>query len=588
MGRSIGWCAAWVALGCGPTEPAGDPVDGPRPDPSVEVASAEPASAEVAPPAAATWTALRSLQAGFYSYGVALRRVACAGTRPGCAERIVVVNGHDQVPQLALQLGLLRSGEVQSQPTRVGRRAWHHTDALSIELDGPLGSSFDADEELLLSSLASETSEVAGGGLWLVRGEDLGVEPAPVLVGVAASAVAALPRVGAARPDLVVASYVGPAPEVPVVRCAPLGQAPAADDSPVRASALSGMQVQSLDAAAELVGGVWWLRPMPDGSDPGDGWAPVAYVDLPGTHRLLPADVDGDGVLDVVAAGRAIALLRTGEDGLPTCATLPWEAPGAPEGEGFALDLDVVRLAPDALEVVVARGCFSSRECGAALGTGLGVLGHTVRDGAVAASWFRALPGMPSAVHVDDLDDDGAPDLLVGRMAEGLADEDACALQPPERLCGSGMCLGAPLLWVDGLAADARAEAIALAVGEDPTPQTPLLSAIEPYAALDAAACGPATPHEVPAGGVISAVGPDPVLGVGSVSGPGGPRAFHHVRGERHLVLAEATAGEIVEIAWCKPPSPGYLLPSASPLGAPVDFLLSIPAGRAAAPGTAP
>lgn len=322
-------------------------------------------------------------------------------------------------------------------------------------------------------------------------------------------------------------------------------------------------------------------------------------------------DVDHDGALDIVVGGADVRVFYgpITRDKPVRWVRLPW-AKSNPNVAALGVDVaDVVGADGRVTHTWIAasRGCLNATSCSDSVAD----MGVTVwrRDAAADGcktpeKWARRdleTNGLPSAVRFTDRDDDGIPDLLVGRMTEHtdwLDDWCGPELGSRMRIPGLGL-MGAPLLAFAGARDGAagpwlKSESETITLHPGPVREIfkeffPMAFRIIAYADVrdakvrcsdekfrdqfcrfNAPRCG-----ALGVGSVLTYRGPGAIAGVDSVKDEAGSIQYHHIDGEAFITLAQRARGTVT-VDWRVTPSPAHFITSTSPIPGPSGSSLFI------------
>jgi len=498
----------------------------------------------------AQWQAagIRTLASDHHSFGAAVRRLAASRDDDCAARELLVVNGYDHVPQYLARIALRMAGGrcvPESSPRRWSPRALHFSDVAVADFDD------DGRDELVVSSFAEADGRMHTGSVRVVAGGDPWLVDPPALEiprgeGFAPASVAVGDVDGDGRLDLVVGSVWGGA----------LG---------------AGRDVKHL-RGSEIDGPTFVFR----GTGPAVDFALPDLLRPRGVIDVKLADVDLDGALDVVTAGRELSVSSG-----PDFADVGLLAAGMdPHVVAWGVDVAFMSDRGHAL-IAFTTSCFSGDECALAgvadpaFGVSLWAIAtrrsssEAARDERLVGFW--STPGIPSPVRFADVDDDAMPDLIVGLMS--MPNEVGLLMPVVGRpwLGPLGLAGAAPLVLpgVAFAAGDALGAWQALAI-RAPTPAFPMTSAIVPYAeARDAHAVVQLAPAGRATGQrVLTYEGPGQVIGAELRAPDGELVPLHHVPGDSHVSLASplpAMVGDLT-VTWQVARHPHLILTSACPL----------------------
>jgi hypothetical protein len=581
-------------------------------------AVAAPPAANAGAAGATRWRATAFAAANHFSYGVALQRHgADAGACRSAS--LWLANGNDHVPQFMTRFRVTPGARPDCVPsvavTGWSSRAMYFADVAAGDIDG------NGRDELFLASLADRDGCTDSGGVWRMSDAVASVPAAEALAGGFAAAALALGDVDRdGRMDLVVGTLGAPAglkARRVEVACDELR---AEEDAnwlrPPRPDvATSEEDLSGYEAVLGFPFSATRDRtPLRESGcrqavrHPHDNAEHSPVLVFPGAAKgaplALPAegavdvdlhDVDGDGALDVVAAGRDLRVFYgpISAKGQVRCTqmTLP------PGGTSAFLGVDAVDVrgqdgAASHTWIAASAACTELERCNHV------DFSVEVWRRARGGAWARrslAVAGLPSAVRFIDRDGAGAPDLVVGRMTEPVSGEsDAPELGERLRIPWLGW-LGAPLqVYMGAGGADPwprwEAETIALVGlrGTSPSEFFPMAFRIHPYANGLAIASGCDGEHRArecefagpfARGQVLTYSGPGAVAGVAGVRDARGPLRFHHVDGDDFVTLAAPARGR-VEVEWRVSSAPAYVVTSAGPVPGPNGYSLLVSRNR--------
>jgi len=510
-----------------------------------------PARPSTEAPPEAVWkaAAIRTLASDHHSFGAAVRRFQNSGDT--CSGReLLVVNGYDHVPQYLARIDFRAAGGrcvPETTPRRWSPRALHYSDIAVADFDG------DGLDELVVAAFAEADGRMHGGSVRVVPGADPWLVDPPALaigagLGFAPASVAIGDVDADGRLDIVVGSLWSGA----------LG---------------TGRDVKHI-RGGELDGPTFVFR----GTTTIDEFSAPILLAARGVLDVKLVDVDLDGALDIVSAGRAVTI-HYGPAFIDV-RTLPLAEGMA---DAVALSLDVALL-PDRQRTLVAftTSCFSADECTLGALGGRAAFGASVWSIATHGSdkpraespiGFWPTPGIPSPVRFGDIDEDALPDLLVGLMS---IPSDAGLLVPvvgrpwlgPLGLVGAAPLLlpGNDLMAEPPLAATAWQ---ALSV-RAPAPAFPMTSAIVPY--VDARDAYPVIGEPESGHAVLSYSGPGQVVAAQVHTAAGDEVPIHIVTGDPFVTLVEPSAKLLhtdLTVTWHIVRHPHIILTSACPLAGP-------------------
>lgn len=562
--------------------------------------NAEPEPSSAAPPRRWAFFATTFLVDKLYSHGIAVQRAAAAGS--DCSQdQFIVANGHDHTPQFAARVAVHPSSCTPTmKPAKWSGAARHFADVAAADLDG------DGADEIVMASLADPTQRLDTGSVFFI--DAAGTERPLVAgsdteAGYAASSLAIGDLDEDGDLDILVGSFWAPkammtADRQLATREVEVAKTSTEDKCSVQKSKsdfpvwppIFGFPVGSTPRGevvsepapllgSDLTGAVFvYLQTQPGVFQPG-GW-----LDSPAAVDLHLEDIDGDGHLDLLTAGRAIRIIYgplIGGNGPIEVQKLPWSGANREPLLAHSVDVAFVDVGGHNPQVIIAanEGCFNIAECGTLCAPGV-ALWSAARTGTRQEQWkqsFRYTPGLASALRFSSLDDgDKRPDLIVGRMSEADAQRCDCANRPQL----GRACIGAPLLAFRGANDDTNAwlnrQADVIDIIDIGKPKgrdgvlLPMSFRILPYANGQTRNRIEADDRTHPAAGTaVTYTGAGHVVHVaGVMTTEGTPLAFRHIHGERHITLTAPYHGA-VNVSWRIVSGPGFLVTSASPLRAP-------------------
>lgn len=498
--------------------------------------------------------AARALPSHYYSFRAAARRLGPRPTSDRCADReLLIANGYDHTPQHLARIAFRAAGDAcvpAAHPYAWSPRALHYSDVAIADFDR------DGEDEIVVTAFAEVGGRMHTGGVYVIGGADPWRSDPPALAlddddGHAPSSVAIGDLDADGRLDLVVGTFWrgprGAGRDVKHVRGAEL-------DGPTLL--FRGGDPRALDFARAT------------------SLAPRGVIDV---HL---ADVDRDGALDIVTAGRVVTILF-GPD-LSEARELPL---GDEPGVAVAPSIDVAWSARhDAALIAFTASCLSAEECAraeGARGVALWIVGPD-REVRRVASWATAEVPAPLRFAAlgagDEREVSDLPDLVVGVMNEPISD-GASAIVGRPWLGPLGLVGGSPLVLSAGsldaalsvmadpdeAPADDAFERLALRA---PAPTQPMASAIVPWA--DPSDARPVVQHLARARPVLTYTGPGEVVGAEVRTLEGAPVPVHHVAGDAHVSLAipvdDALARGGLVVTWRVVERPHLIITSACPV----------------------
>jgi len=488
--------------------------------------------------------AVRTLASDHYSFRAAVRRTGSGPRSDSCADReLLIVNGYDHAPQYLARIAFRGAGAScvpETEPFAWSPRALHYSDVAVADFDR------DGHDEIVVSAFAEVGGRMDTGGVYVVAGHDPWRVDPPTLSlddddGFAPSSVVVGDVDGDGLLDVMVGSFWrGP-------------RGAGRDVKHLRGDELDGptLMFRGLET-----------RPLT--------FAPPRTLGPRGVIDVHLADVDRDGALDLIAAGRVVTIAY-GPD-FVDAQDLPLD-----EGGGFVVapSVDVAWSAdrPEAL-IAVAASCFSVDECARDRGAhGLALWAVSRDRGEPRRLGFWPSGGVPSAVRFTNLSGSRASDMIVGVLTEGTGAPAQAVIGRPY-LGALGLVGGAPLV----LAADVIDEVAESGVDSSgraldelrirtPSVALPMATSIVPWGDPRAAH----VVHEARrATRVLTYAGRGEIVGAAVHTRAGRVVPVHHVPGDAHVSLATprdaSLEGAEVVVSWRVVERPNLIITSACPV----------------------